>query len=178
MQDFAVLAIIDTFKKVGDKLGFDLPKFLAQIIIFLVVLGVLQKFAFGPVTQLLEARRKRIAEGEANLKKIQDELANANAQAAEIRAKADSDAGRIVKEAADAANAVRESKTQEAVAEAANIVSKAREAAAMERSKTMADLKNEFSRLVVSATSKVTGKVLTGDDQSRINKEALEQISN
>lgn len=178
MNPIFLATIADTFKNIGLKLGVDGGKLTAQFITFMVVYMVLSKFAFGPVTSLLEARRKRIEEGEANLRKIQADLTNANTTAAEIRAKADADATRIVKEASDAANAVRESKTQEAIAEAGAIVAKAKEAAALERDRTMAELKGEFSRLVVNTTSKVVGRVLSTDDQSRLNQEALSQISN
>ena len=91
--------------------------------------------------------------------------------------KAEADASRIVKEATDAAGAVGEAKRQQAIAEAAQIVAKSREASQLERERLLADLKNEFGRLVIDTTSKVTGKVLTGDDHNRISQEALAQIA-
>ncbi len=160
-----------------EQLGIDYGKLLAQIIIFLIVYTVLSKYAFGPVTAILEERRKRIIEGEDNLKKIASDLESAHATAAEIRAKADADAARIVKEASDAANAVGEAKRQQAISEAASIVAKAREATSLERDKVLGELKQEFGRLVIATTSKVTGKVLNNDDHERISKEALAQIA-
>ena len=41
---------------------------------------------------------------------------------------------------------------------------------------SLADLKKEFGRLVASTTAQVTGKVLTDDDQKRINEEALAKV--
>ncbi|MBP7948058.1 MAG: F0F1 ATP synthase subunit B [Verrucomicrobiales bacterium] len=169
--------LLADLSEIPRQLGIEWPKLIAQTITFMVVYWVLSKYAFGPVSQLLEQRRQRIAEGEENLKKIRTDLDAANATASEIRTKAEDDARRIVKEAQDAANAAREARTQEAVAEAASIVAKAREASQLERDRTFADLKNEFARLVVNTTSKVTGKVLSPDDHSRINDEALSQIS-
>ena len=159
------------------QLGFNFGKIIAQILIFATVFMILKKYAFGPVTAILEERRKRIIDGEDNLKKIKSDLETANAQAAEIRAKAEADASRIVKEATDAAGAVGEAKRQQAIAEAAQIVAKSREASQLERERLLADLKNEFGRLVIDTTSKVTGKVLTGDDHNRISQEALAQIA-
>ncbi len=160
-----------------DKFGVDYKMIIAQIIIFLIVYAILSKFAFGPVTSILEERRKRITDGEENLKKIKTDLESANASAAEIRAKADADATRIVKEASDAAVAVGEAKRQQAISEAAAIVAKAREATTLERERVLGELKNEFGRLVIDTTSKVSGKVLNQDDHERISKEALAQIS-
>jgi F-type H+-transporting ATPase subunit b len=160
-----------------DQLGIDYPKIIAQIIIFLVVYGILSKYAFGPVTALLEQRRTRIAEGEANLDKIKENLATSQAQAAAALDKANAEANRIVKEASDAAAAIAEQKKQDAVAEAQAIIAKAKEATELERARVMAELKRDFGRLVIDTTSKVTGKTLGSDDHERLNKEALAQIS-
>lgn len=159
------------------QLGINYGGLIAQIVIFLIVYTVLSKFAFGPATAILEERRNRIAEGEANLEKIKNDLASANTTAEEIRAKAEAEATRIIKEATDAAAAVGEAKRQQAISEATQIVAKAREATALERDRILSELKGEFGRLVIDTTSKVTGKVLTGDDHDRISKEALAQIS-
>lgn len=176
-MSLSFLAKSDADQNIFQQLGINYGGLIAQILIFCIVYAVLSKYAFGPVTSILEERRKRIMDGEENLKKIQSDLTNANAQAAEIRAKADADANRMLKEASDAAAAVGEAKRQQAVSEAAQIVTKAREAAQLERERLLGELKNEFGRLVIATTSKVTGKTLTGDDHDRISKEALAQIS-
>lgn len=163
---------------VPKQLGIDWAKLIAQMVTFMIVYAVLSKYAFGPVTTMLEARRKRIEDGEANLRKVQADLAQASTNAAEVRAKADADATRIIKEAQEAANSLKESRTQEAIAEAANIVNKAREAASLEHSRMLAELKNEVGRMVVNVAGKVTGRVLTDDDKNRINNEAVSQLAN
>ena len=60
---------------------------------------------------------------------------------------------------------------------AEQIVAKAREASAIEHERTMAELKHELGRLVVETTAKVTGKVLTPEDQKRLQEEAARQVS-
>jgi F-type H+-transporting ATPase subunit b len=146
-----------------EQLGIDSVKLIAQILIFIIVYLVLKKFAFGPVTNLLEQRRQRITEGEENLKKIADNLATSEAQSAAALQKANADAERMVKEARDAAVTVGDSERQKAVAEAASIITKAREAAELERARIMGELKRDFGRLVVDATSRVAGKTLSED---------------
>jgi F-type H+-transporting ATPase subunit b len=66
---------------------------------------------------------------------------------------------------------------QDAVASANTIIAKAREAAELEKEQLMSQLKREFGRMVSDATSRVTGKVLNNDDQSRINQETATQVS-
>ena len=84
----------------------------------------------------------------------------------------------MVKEARDAAALVGDAERQKAVAEAAGIITKAREASELERSRIMGELKRDFGRLVLDATSRISGKALNEEDQARLNKEALAQISN
>jgi F-type H+-transporting ATPase subunit b len=160
------------------QLGIDTPKLIAQILIFGIVYVVLKKYAFGPVTDMLETRQRRIAEGEDNLKKIKENLASTEAQTTAALSKANADADRMVKEARDTAAAVGAAEHEKAVAEAAAIISKAREASELERTRIMTELKRDFGRLVVDATSRVSGKALTDEDQARLNKEALAQVSN
>ena len=160
-----------------DQLGIDYPKIIAQVIIFGIVYLILSKYAFGPVTALLEQRRTRIAEGEANLDQIKTNLSTSQAQAAAALDKANAEAARIIKEASDAAATIAEQKKQDAVAEAQAIIAKAKEATELERARVMAELKRDFGRLVIDTTSKVTGKTLASEDHARLNQEALAQIS-
>jgi len=162
--------ILETF-------GLDWPKFISQVIIVLIVYFILSKYAFGPVLAMLEARRKRIEEGEANLKTIQEEMAKAEEKVQAMLDEANRDAERLIAEARESAEAVRGQKTQEAIKEAQGIIEKAREASKLEHEKTMAELKGDFGRLLIDATSKVTGKVLDDSDQKRINEETAGQVA-
>jgi F-type H+-transporting ATPase subunit b len=162
---------------IGSQFGLEPGKLIAQVVIFGLVYFVLNRYAFGPVTAMLEARRKRIADGEARLEKIGRDLAAAEANAKVITDKADAEATRLLKEAGEGAAALAEKKRQEAQAEAAGIVAKAREAAKLEQEQLLEQLKREFGRMVVDATTRVTGKVLTNDDQDRINRETAVQVS-
>jgi F-type H+-transporting ATPase subunit b len=150
--------------------------FFAQVINFFLVIFVLKKFAFGPIQQMLEERRSRIAEGEAKLKQIEQQLADSERSTAAAIAKANADAARLVEEAKTSAATLSEQKAQEAIASAQQILAKAEAAAAAERAQIKAELKQEFGRLVTATTAQVTGKVLTTDDQARINQEALASV--
>lgn len=161
----------------ANQFGLAAPNLIAQVIIFLVVYTILKKYAFAPIIGMLEQRRQRIADGEAKLEKITKDAAEAAKNAQAVLDKAEADAARLVKEADEAAKALAASKEQEAVASANSIVAKAREAAELEKQQLMSQLKREFGRMVADATSRVTGKVLSNDDQSRINQETAAQVS-
>jgi F-type H+-transporting ATPase subunit b len=156
--------------------GWNGPFFIAQVINFILVMIVLKKFAFGPVQGILEQRRARIAEGEAKLAKIEQQLAESERTTAAAIAKANEDSARLINEAKASATALTEQKAQEAISSAQQILAKAEAAAKAERAQLISELKGEFGRLVTATTAQVTGKVLTSDDQARINQEALASV--
>ncbi len=158
--------------------GVNWPFFIAQLINFILVLLVLKKFAFGPIQEILDKRRSRIADGEAKLEEIEQKLADSEKEKAALLEKANDDAKRLIGEAKVSATALSEKKSQEAVAQAQTILSKAQEAAKAERATMAAELKQEFGRLVVATTSQVTGKTLDARDQKRINEEAVSSLKN
>ena len=164
-------------KQTGETFGFDTKIFLSQVISFIIVALVLRRFAYKPILAVLEERRRRIEEGLLNSEKIKQQLAEAEQRHAEILAKANAQAQKMIDEARESATHVAERKQQEAVAAAEQIMAKAREASAIEHEKTMTELKRELGRLVVDTTAKVTGKVLTSEDQRRLQEEASRQIA-
>jgi F-type H+-transporting ATPase subunit b len=166
-----------TIDQLVHQFGLAWPKFIAQVVIFLAVYFVLNRFAFGPILAMLDARKKRIADGEAKLEKIARDLAAAEENARAVIEKADADANRLIKEAGEGAAALAEKRRQEAMAEANTIIAKSREAAKLEQEQLLTQLKREFGRMVVDATTRVTGKVLTNDDQDRINRETAAQVA-
>jgi F-type H+-transporting ATPase subunit b len=167
----------DMIKQTGDTFGFDTKIFLSQVISFIIVAWVLKMFAYKPILAVLEERRQRIAEGLLNAEKIKQQLADAEQRHSEILAKANAQAQKMIDEARESAAHVAERKQQEAVAAAEQIMAKAHEASAIEHERTMTELKRELGRLVVDTTAKVTGKVLTSEDQRRLQEEASRQIA-
>jgi F-type H+-transporting ATPase subunit b len=163
-------------ENISHTFGLNMPFFIAQVVNFFLVVFILKKFAFGPVQAILEQRRSRIAEGEAKLKQIEKQLAESEATTAAAIAKANDEAVRMINEAKQGAVAYSEQKTQEAISSAQQILAKAEAAAKADREKLSAELKREFGRLVAATTSQVTGKVLTADDQKRINEDALARV--
>ena len=168
---------MDQIGEILSNLGVTWPKFIAQIIIFLLVYTILKKFAFGPITAILEERRKRIEENEADREKIKAQLADSESTAAAKIAEANEAANRMIAEAKESAAAVADKEKQAAAKEAQDIIAKAREATKLEREQQLASLKKDFGKLVIDATGKVTGKVLSGDDQEKINKETAAQLA-
>src|ERR1700704_4593995 len=174
---FLAAGALDQARETAETFGFDWKIFLSQVISFILVALVLRRFAYKPILAVLEERRQRIAEGLLNAEKIKQQLAEAEQRYAEILAKANEQAQKMIDEARDSAAHVASRKEQEAIAAAEQILAKAREESQLEHERTMAELKRELGHLVVETTEKVTGKVLTPDDQRRLQEEALRQIA-
>jgi len=182
MNSFVMFAaaeggILDQAAKTGEQFGFNKAIFISQIISFLIVAFLLKKFAYGPILKVLLERRERIEEGLKNADKIKSELARTEAARLEILNKANAQANKLIEEARAAAAKVQEAETQKAIAQAEQIITKAREAAEADRNRMVAELRKEIGGLVVKATSQVTGKILTMDDQKRLADETNKQIA-
>ena len=165
-----------TLETIQKTFGWNAPFFFAQLINFIIVILVLKKFAFGPIQKILEERRARIISGEEKLKLIERQLTDSVQTTANAIAKANDEAVRMVKEAQVGAATFSEQKAQEAISSAQSILAKAEAAAAADRDRLIAELKSEFGRMVAMTTSQVTGKILTPDDQKRINEDALTKV--
>ena len=173
----AASGFTDTARDLAETFGWNWQLFLSQVVSFTIVALLLRRFAYKPILGILEERRRRIEEGLLNAEKIKQELAEAEKRYAEILAKANAQAQKMIDEARESSAHLSERKQQEAVTAAEQIMVKAREAAALERERTMTQLKHELGRLVVETTAKVTGKVLTPEDQKRLQEEAARQVA-
>src|SRR5437879_4991709 len=169
--------ITDVLRDTAETFGWNWKLFLAQVVSFCIVAFLLRRFAYKPILAILEDRRRKIEEGQLNAEKIRKQLAEAEKRYQEILAKANADAQRMIDEARESATHLSERKQQEAITAAEQIVAKAKEAAALEHERQMHALKRELGRLVVDTTAKVTGKVLTSEDQKRLQEEAARQVA-
>ncbi len=158
-------------------LGVDGPKLIAQLINFAIVLFVLWRFAYKPVFEMLETRRKTIAESMDNAEKIKTELTETQAERDKVLAEANQKAQEMIADAKEAAKQVGEAEGQKAVKQAEEIIRKAREATEADRDSMMAELKAEIGRLVVDTTAKVSGKVLTAKDHQRLIDETNKELA-
>src|SRR5215470_9299814 len=169
--------VSDVLRETADTFGWNWKLFLAQVISFCIVAFLLRRFAYKPILAILEDRRRKIEEGQLNAEKIRQQLADAEKRYQEIVAKGNADAQKMIDEARESAAHLSERKQQEAIAAAEQIITKAREASAIEHERTMESLKRELGRLVVETTAKVTEKVLTPEDQRRLQEEAARQLA-
>ena len=167
----------DIARSTAEQFGLNWGLFIAQLISISICMALLHRFAYKPILRTLEERRQRIAEGLANAERIKEELAKTEEARQEIMAKANAEAGQLIEQARAMAAQVQEKESQRAVATAEQIVAKAREAMAADREQMLLELRNEVGRLVVETTAKVSGKVLTAEDQQRLIDDANKELA-
>ncbi len=169
--------IAETAREIGETFGFNKALFISQVISFLIVAFLLHRFAYKPILRVLEERRQRIAESLANAEKIKEELAKTEAARKQLLEQAGAQANQLIAEARAAAARVQEQETQKAITAAEQLITQARQAAQADHARMLAELRREVGRLVVQTTAKVTGKVLTPEDQQRLAEETNKELA-
>ncbi len=180
MSIFTLLALQSSdgqLAQIAKTFGVDWTHLGAQIVSFSIVCALLYKFAYRQVLAMLDERRSQIALGLENADKIKAELDRTEALRQEVIAQAHAQAALFIEEARAGAARVLQHETQKAIITAEQITAKAREAAAQDHERMLSELKREVGRLVVRATTIVTGRILTAEDQRRLAEETARQLA-
>ena len=146
------------------------------LIAFTVTLVLLNKLAFPKITEALDKRaalieesidaaEKSKAESAALLAEYRERLAEARTQADDIVTRARKNAETYERETADQSREKR-----------AELLAQTEKDIEAEKRRAIEDIRNEVANLTIMATEKVTGRVLTGDDQRRLVDEALADL--
>lgn len=160
-------------ESISKNFGLNWSLFISSVISFFLVVLVLKIFAFKPIGEMLEQRRKRIEEGEEKLKRIEKQLAQSEERTQKAIEDAHMESRKLIEQAKLSAAELSEQKTQEAIAAAQHILKKAELSAQSERQKIAAELKKEFTSLLAASTARVTQKVLTEKDQQILAQESI-----
>ena len=143
-----------------DALGLNLGYLLVQIFNFAIIFVVLRAWVYKPILSLLDTRRETIAQGLEDARIAAEARANAEKDAREIIAKAQSEATQKIRESTERAEVAAREIMNEAEAE----VTKTREAAlaesAQERNRILADVRGQVAALAMAAAQKLVGEAL------------------
>ncbi len=143
-----------------EALGINLGLLIVQIIAFAIVFLTLNSWVYGPMMNMMETRKQKIAQGLEDARVAAEARANAEKEAAKVLAEAQAEAGKVVREATDRAAEAAKGVKAAAEAEAA----KAREAAVadaeVERNRILGDLRGQVAALSIAAAQKLVGDAL------------------
>lgn len=146
------------------------------LVTFVIVLIVLKRFAFGPLQEVIEARRKSIT---ADLDAAEQARSEAEAALTEYReqlAASRKEASRIVEEARRSMDEKRRSDLAELETEKQHQLDRARAEIAAETRQSLAAIKQQVADLTVTATEKVLQTKLDEAEQKRLIDDALSDV--
>ena len=150
--------------------------FVWTIITFLILLGVLTRFAWKPLLKALETRENEISQSLEDAEKAKQELERLSAESDEIIAKARSEAQGIVSEGKKAAEQLTATTLNKAKEEAMANLSAAKEQIKIERDKAIVEIKGEVVNLSLSIAEKLVKKNLSKEDNKSLIDESLKNV--
>ncbi|MEX0630974.1 MAG: F0F1 ATP synthase subunit B [Chloroflexota bacterium] len=158
--------------------GVDIWKLGFQIVNFLLLLYLLNRFLFKRVLRLLDERQSRISQGleDAETAARDRELARAERVAAMAEARRESEA--MVQRAAKTAEATSAEILAQARASAEQITTRAREEISAEKDRALAEIRGEVADLALEAAGKLIGAEMDAPTQRRLVKEFLSENRN
>ena len=127
------------------------------IINLIVLFLLLRHFLINPVSNIMEQRRKLIADGLQNAQDTQDEANRLKAEYEEALSGAKKESAEIVDKARIDARAEYDRIVGEAGAKAANIIENAKENVRIEREQTMKELQSQIAGLAIASAEKIVG---------------------
>lgn len=127
------------------------------IINLIVLFLLLRHFLINPVSNIMEQRRKLIADCLQNAQDTQDEANRLKAEYEEALSGAKKESAEIVDKARIDARAEYDRIVGEAGAKAGNIIENAKENVRIEREQTMKELQSQIAGLAIASAEKIVG---------------------
>ncbi|WP_067886253.1 F0F1 ATP synthase subunit B [Nocardia vaccinii] len=132
--------------------------FFAELLIFLIVLGVIWFFVVPPIRKVLTEREERVDQTSANNKEAKETFAEAQARYESALEKARAEAADIRNEARAEGRAILEQLRGEAQQEADNIVAESAAQLRAEADQVAAELRDAVEPLSQSLAERVVGR--------------------
>ncbi|NND70598.1 MAG: F0F1 ATP synthase subunit B [Rhodothermales bacterium] len=142
--------------------------FFWMTVTFLLLLFVLRKIAWGPITKALIEREEKI---DASIKSAENALAEAKkiqADNAKARREADQDAQRILREARDASEQLRAEEVDKTRSKIQAMQEQARVEIEREKESALNELRAEVADLAIQAAEKILDDSLDQNRQKRL----------
>lgn len=149
----------------------DLGLIVWTIVTFVLLLGILTRYAWKPILAIIEAREKSIRESLEEAKRARETADEALAKNRELLAQARGEAARFVAEGQKEAERVRAELLEKARAEAGVILEQGRKQIEFETKRAVAELKATVVDIALAAS----GKLIRSSMDDAKHRELLEQ---
>lgn len=160
-----------------DKLGIEPSLLAAQVVNFLVIIVILQKLLYKPILQMLEKRRKAIAEGVELTEKMQLENEALRVKQEKALAKAREDALAIIEDAKKQAKEVEKELVADAHAQVAALLTRAKAESEELHHAAAATIRTEAVELAVIMAKRLLGQVLGVKEQHALIERRVKDLA-
>lgn len=172
----AVAIFGDSTSGIG-ALGFDPKAFLIQLITFILAFLVLKRWAFGPITRLLNERRETIERGVKLGEDMQKEKAELEKQVEQQLHEARAEADKMIAGAQDTAHETVREAEEKARQKADAIVAEADGRIATDAARVRKALEGELAGLVAEATEAVIDEKVDAKKDAQLIERSLKRSS-
>ena len=150
--------------------------FFWTIAVFLTLLFLLKKFAWGPLLAALEERQAGIRKSLDDADAAKRELAEVQAKASALIGQARTEADTILSEARADGARIRQELREAAQKEAETITRNAQQQIQLERDRAVSEIRQQAVELSVMIASKLIRRNLTREDNQALIDDALQQV--
>ncbi|PKM47927.1 MAG: ATP synthase F0 subunit B [Firmicutes bacterium HGW-Firmicutes-8] len=157
-------------------LGFEFGKFAWQVANFLVLLFLLKKFAYKPILNMLDERKKSIEDAINNAETAKNEAEKMRKEYEARLAEAKQDAQDIIAKATKLGEEIKKDIVTTAQNEATKAIQRAQEEITREKAQAIAALRDEVAILAVMAAGKILGKAITAADHEKLVKDFVAEV--
>ena len=144
---------------------------------FVLLYVVLQLFAFGPLSRMLEARRTRIEEGLRDAEQARRDRESAEQERLAALQEARREANEIINRAQRVATETREQDMAATREELGKMRERATAEIDAEKQRAITELRSEVTDLALAAAGRVVGESMTGERQRRLVADYLADTS-
>ncbi len=159
-----------------EALGINLGYLIVQILAFSILLIVLKAWVYNPLINMLETRRDTIARGLEDARVAAEARANAEAEAGKIIAKAQTQVAETIREATERAEEAALDIRATADKEIAETRKNALANIEQERQIILGELRGQVAALAIAATQKLIGETLDAKRQRALIDEFFSGI--
>ncbi|AHB13268.1 MULTISPECIES: F0F1 ATP synthase subunit B [Dehalococcoides] len=160
------------------ELGINIPSFIAQIVNFGLLLGLLYLFAYKPILAKLDERSARIKESMERTDQVKEQAQRAEEEFKKKIGEASQQGQLVIERAVKTGDEIRQKAIEEARAEAEAMLSRARTEIRQERDEVVDQLRKEFAELTILAAGKVIDQSLDKKAHQALIDSVLENSTN
>lgn len=154
----------------------NLGLFFWALVTFLVLVLALWKFAYTPLMNMAKARQDSINEAITHAEQLRADAEDLLQEYKQQLTEAREEATAILDRARKAGESTKAEAVEEARAQAEATLAKARQQIERDTNQALQQIREEVADLTVAATEKVARTGLSGEDQLRLIKEAIDEI--